>query len=87
MHIGKDGSKSKTKGLYILPMGMEAYTDRDKVFVDNTDHGYIMFNIRFTYLGSIITDELKESAEIHAIIGEVNDILLHSLNNLWRSKG
>jgi hypothetical protein len=41
------------------------------------------FNRRFTYLGSIITDDLEDSAEIHASIGKANGIL-HSLNNLWQ---
>jgi hypothetical protein len=61
-------------------------TDRDKVFVDNADQGYVMFNRRFTYLGSIITNDLEDSAEIHAKIGKANGIL-HILNNLWKSKG
>jgi hypothetical protein len=46
----------------------------------------VTFNRRFTYLGSFITDDLEDSAEIHARIGKANRIL-HSLNNLWRSKG
>jgi hypothetical protein len=87
MHIGKDGGKSKTEALFIPPPGTTASsTDRDKVLVDNTDQGYVTFNRRFTYLGSIITDDLEDSAEIHARIGKANGIL-HGLNNLWRSKG
>jgi adenylate cyclase class IV len=45
-----------------------------------------MFNRRLTYLGSIITNDLKDSTEFHATIGKANRIL-HGLNNLWRSKG
>jgi hypothetical protein len=43
------------------------------------------FNRRFTYIGSIITDDLEDSAEIHSRIGKANGIL-QELNNLWRSK-
>jgi hypothetical protein len=87
MHIGKDGGKSKTEALYIPPPGTEAScTDKDKVFIDNTDQGYVTFNRRFTYLGSIITEDLGDSDEIHACLGKANGIL-HGLNNLWRSKG
>jgi hypothetical protein len=71
MHIRKGSSKSKMEALYIPLPGTEASdTDRDKIFVDGTDQGYVMFNRRFTYLGSIITDDLEDSAEIHARIGE-----------------
>jgi hypothetical protein len=87
MHIGKDGGKSKTEVLYTPPPSTEASdTFRDKIFVDRTDQGYVTFNRRFTYLGSLITNDLEDSAEIHARIGKTNGIL-HSLNNLWRSKG
>jgi hypothetical protein len=41
----------------------------------------VTFNRRFTYLGSIITDDLKDGAEIHARIGKANGIL-YGLNNL-----
>jgi hypothetical protein len=82
----KDSSKSKTEVLYIPPPGKETSdTDRDNIFVDRTYQGYVTFR-RFTYLGSIITDDLEDSAEIHARTGKANGIL-HSLNNLWRSKG
>jgi hypothetical protein len=88
MHIGKNGSKSKTEALYIPPPGTTASdADRSKVLVENTDQGYVTFNRRFTYLGSIITNDLEDGAEIHARIGKANDGILNSLNNLWRSKG
>jgi hypothetical protein len=87
MHIGRDGGKSKTEALYFPPPGMEApEADQSKIVVDQTDQGYVTFNRRFMYLGSIITDDLKDSAEIHTRIGKGNGIL-HGLNNLWRSKG
>jgi hypothetical protein len=83
----KKWREMKTEALYIPPPGTEASdTDKDKVFVENTDHGYITFNRRFTYLVSIITEDLEDGAEIHARLGKANGIL-HSLNNLWRSKG
>ena len=89
MHLGRDGGKSKTEALYIAPPGSTATAteaDRSKVFVDNTDQGYITFNRKLTYLGSIITEDLDNGAEISARIGKANGIL-HSLNNPWRSKG
>jgi hypothetical protein len=87
MHIGKDGGKSKTEALYIAPPGSSATdADRSKIIVDHTDQGYVTFNQKFTYLGSIITEDLDDGAEIRARIGKANGIL-HSLNNLWRSKG
>jgi hypothetical protein len=85
--LGKTAGSLKTATLYIPPPPTEASdTDKDKVFVENTDQGYIMFNRRFTYLRSIITKDLEDSAEIHARLGKANGIL-HGLNNLWRIKG
>jgi hypothetical protein len=69
-----------------LPGTQITDADRSKVFVDNTDQGYIAFNRKFTYLGSIITKDLDDSTEIKAMIEKANGIL-HSLNNLWRSNG
>jgi hypothetical protein len=61
MHIGKDGSKFKTEAVYIPPPDMEASdSDRDKIVIDRTDQEYVTFNRRFTYLGSIITDDLRD---------------------------
>jgi hypothetical protein len=86
-HIGKKRGKSKTEVLYIPPPGTKASdADRSKEFVENIDQGYVTFNRGFTYLGSIITNDLKDGAEIHARIGNVNGIL-NGLNTLWRSKG
>jgi hypothetical protein len=65
---------------------MASDTDRSKVFIENTYQGYVTFNRRFTYLGSIITNDLEDRAEIHSRIEKENGIL-NSLNNLWRSKG
>jgi hypothetical protein len=53
VHIRKNGGKSKMEALFIPP------PDRDKVLINNTDQGYVTFNRRFTYLGSIITDDLE----------------------------
>jgi hypothetical protein len=51
MHIRKDGSKSKTEVICIPPLGVTASaTDRDKVFVENSDQGYVTFNRRFTHI-------------------------------------
>jgi hypothetical protein len=87
MHIGKNGGKSKTEALYIAPpCSLATDADRCKIIVDNTDQGYITFNRKFTYLGSIITKDLDDGVEIKARIGKANGIL-RSLNNLWRSKG
>jgi exonuclease III len=87
MHIGRDGGKSKTEALYIpAPGTIISDADRLKVVVDGTDQGYVTFNRKFTYLGSIITEDLEDNAEINARIGKANGIL-YSLNNLWRSKG
>jgi hypothetical protein len=68
------------------PGAMASDTDRSKVFIENTYQGYVTFNRRFTYLGSIITNDLEDRAEIHSRIEKENGIL-NSLNNLWRSKG
>jgi hypothetical protein len=46
----------------------------------------LIIQIKFTYLGSIITKDLEDSKEIKARIGKANGIL-NILNNLWRSKG
>jgi hypothetical protein len=76
------------EALYIaLPGSTATKADRSKVFVDNMDQGYVTFNRKFTYLGSIITEDLDDDAEISARIGKANGILHTSLNNLWRSKG
>jgi hypothetical protein len=77
----------QNRGVVHPPPGTEASeADRNKIFVENTDQGYVTFNRRFTYLGSIITNDLEDSAEIHARIGKANGIL-HGLNSLRRSKG
>jgi hypothetical protein len=81
MAVNQDGS-----AVHPTPSTEASDTDRDKIFDDETDQGYVTFNRRFTYLGSIITDDLEDSAEIHSRIGKANGIL-HSLNNLWRNKG
>jgi hypothetical protein len=60
--------------------------DRDKIIVENIDQGYVTFNQNFTYIGSIITNDLDDSVEINAIIGKANGIL-YSLVNFLRSKG
>jgi hypothetical protein len=87
MHIGRDGGKSKTEALYIpAPGTIISDADRTKILVDDTDQGYITFNKKFTYLGSIITEDLEDTTEINARIGKANGIL-YSLMNLWRSKG
>jgi hypothetical protein len=74
--------------MYIpAPGTITSEADRKKIFLfDNTDQGSLTFNRKFTYLGSIITNDLENTAEIKARIGKVNRIL-HSLNNLWKSKG
>jgi hypothetical protein len=60
MHIGRNGGKLKTEALYIPPPGPEASdTDRGKIVIERTDQGYVTFHRRFTYLGSIITDDLE----------------------------
>jgi hypothetical protein len=46
--------------------------DRSKIIVDDTDQGYITFNRKFTYLGSIITKDLDDGVQIRARIGKVN---------------
>jgi hypothetical protein len=80
MHIGRDGKKFKTKALFIPPPNTQAYVnDRDKIIVKNTDHRYVTFNWKFTYLGSVITDDFARIAKANGI--------LYSLINFWRSKG
>jgi hypothetical protein len=65
MHIGRDGGKSKTEALYIAPLGSTATeADRSKVFIDNTDQRYVTFNRKFTYLRSIITEDLDDCADL-----------------------
>jgi hypothetical protein len=76
MYIGRNGGKLKTKALYIPAPGMiTADADRAKIVVENTDQGYVTFNIKFTYLGSIITDDLESSTKIRARLGKANGIL------------
>jgi hypothetical protein len=64
------------------PQHPDTYT-RDKASIDITYQGYVTFNQMFTYIGFIITNDLKDSADINVSIGTANAIL-HSLNNLWR---
>jgi hypothetical protein len=37
--------------------------DRDKIIVKNTDQEYVTFNQKFTYLGSIITNDLDTASK------------------------
>jgi hypothetical protein len=68
------------EALYIAPPGT-AITDpdRSKLIIDNMDQAYVTFNRKLTYLGSIITKDLDDGAEIKARIGKANGII-HSLN-------
>jgi hypothetical protein len=68
----------KTKEALCIPApgAITSNVNISKIFVDNTDQGYTTFNRKkFTYLGSIITNDLEDSAKIGVRIGKANVIL------------
>jgi hypothetical protein len=86
MHIGQDGKNPRQKPSLSPPNTQASLNDRDKIIIKSTDQGYTFFNRKFTYLGSVITNDLDDSVEINVRIGKANDII-YSLVNFWRSKG
>jgi hypothetical protein len=90
MHIGRDGGKSKTEALYILAPGTMIASDADRakiVVANTTDQGYVTFNRKFTYLGSIITNDLEDSTKIRARIEKANGILNSLLTTCGGAEG
>eukprot|EP00957_Ditylum_brightwellii_P021684 1634941-Ditylum_brightwellii.AAC.1 len=61
MHIGKDGSKSKTEAvIFVTPD--KTYKDYDTMHVP-VDNGYITYTTQFKYLGSILSWNLDNQSD------------------------
>jgi hypothetical protein len=90
MHIGKDGGKSKTEAMYYPPtleeaskMADEAPGPEEAKFA--VDEGYITFTRKFKYLGSLITQDLKDNEDISRRINQAK-AQVRELTNIWMSK-
>ena len=62
MHIGKDGSKSKTEAVIFAAPG-KTYEEYDTTPV-NVDEGYITYTTQFKYLGSIFSWNLDDRPDL-----------------------
>ena len=63
MHVGRDGSKSKTECMYYAGKGNHIDVDLSDIIVTN-DGGYVTFCDRFPYLGSRFTTSLRAGEDV-----------------------
>jgi hypothetical protein len=65
MHVGRNGKKSKTEAMYFPPsLKKELYHQLDQEEKIPVKDGYITFTRLFKYLGSWVTDTLKDDHEM-----------------------
>jgi hypothetical protein len=67
MHYGKDGGKSKTEAMYFPPnLRPQNYKSEAEVQAKRlpVQDGYVMMTKHFKYLGSWITDDLRNDYEV-----------------------
>ena len=90
MHIGVDGGKSKTEAMYYPPtleeaskMKNEAPGAEEATFAVN--EGHITFTRKFKYLGSLITQDLKDNDDIVRRINQAS-AQIRELTNIWMLK-
>ena len=65
-HVGRSGSKSKTEAMY-FPPPRSSYEDANTLPLE-VDGGAVTFTQAFKYLGSLVTSNLDDSAEVDARI-------------------
>ena len=65
-HVGRAGSKSKTEAMY-FPPPRSSYEDANTLPLE-VDGGLVTFTRAFKYLGSIISSNLDDSAEVDSRI-------------------
>jgi exonuclease III len=88
MHIGENGKKSKTEAMYISPSFIE---DANLIDVEKftspiaVKHGYVNFTSNFKYLGSIISNDLKDDLEIDSRIKKAS-AQVGALKNFFKNK-
>jgi hypothetical protein len=88
MHIGRDGKPSKTEAMYHPPSLQECQDQPDNTPEEATytvADGYVTFTRKFKYLGSWITQDLRDDTDIAVRIGKAT-AQLYQLVNVWRSK-
>ena len=90
MHIGVDGGKSKTEAMYYPPTLEEASKIKNEApgaeeATFDVDEGYITFTRKFKYLGSLITQDLKDNDDIVRRINQAR-AQVRELTNIWMSK-
>jgi exonuclease III len=90
MHIGENGGKSKTEAMYYPPTLEEASKMKNETPGEDeatftVDEGYITFTRKFKYLGSVITQDLKDNDDISRRINQAN-AQVRGLTNIWMSK-
>jgi hypothetical protein len=88
MHIGENGKKSKTEAMYISPSFIEdanSHVLNEITSPIPVKHGYVNFTSNFKYLGSIITNDLKDDMEIESRIKKAT-AQVGALKNFFRNK-
>ena len=66
MHVGSAAKKSKTEALFVPgPGGSSDDGDTSPVHADDTG-GIVTFTQRFRYLGSLVTDDLRDDHDVDA---------------------
>ena len=88
MHIGRDGKPSKTEAVYHPPSLQECQGQPDETPEEaqyTVADGYVTFTRKFKYLGSWITQDLRDDTDIAVRIGRAT-AQVHGLVNIWRSK-
>lgn len=63
-HVGREGAKSKSEAMY-FPSPRSAYQEANTSPLD-VDGGLVSFTQEFKYLGSIVTSNLDDTAEVEA---------------------
>jgi hypothetical protein len=88
MHIGKNDQKSKSEAMYVSPNFTEDLKTSSSSNITSrfiVKDGYIDFTDKFKYLGSIISNDLKDDSEIDARIKKATS-QIGALKNFFKCK-
>jgi hypothetical protein len=83
-HVGRNGKASKTEAMY-FPRPRQRYEDADTSDL-HIDGGTIPFVKKFKYLGSIISNDLKDDLEIDARIKAAGGAFASAAKQFFTSK-
>ena len=92
MHIGRDGKRCKIEAMYHPPTSYQECQEQkeevgelSKEALFPVADGYITFTRKFKHLGSRITQDLRDDADIKVRIGKAS-AQAQQLANIWRCK-